>query len=329
MPIPMITENTAILQDNRKKNWFWDHNYIFDLGLSCYAIVVRLYLARCANENRMAWPSLSKIAAHCGISRQTAKRAINELIEKGLLAKETRLSEAGDYETNVYVLLDPNLDSNASGNARKQDAPDKGGRLPEDLPCNEMTGGVGYHRTYLGYHRTYVGPDVDSNNTQYNINNVVVVNNIPPHDTKATSEIQQSEEETTPRPQELLPSPQIEKHPVAQPGEVNVGATRPDSEAALQIQEAFTKIAGRALDDKALGELTSYPLDYVLRKIAMVQLGKDKINATGWLLEACREDYQHLPVKGKKKKAARKSSLTPSLSNTSQDDKYRDLYRLV
>ncbi|MBE3582221.1 MAG: helix-turn-helix domain-containing protein [Thermoanaerobacteraceae bacterium] len=328
MPIPMITENSAVLQDNRRKNWFWDHNYIFDLGLSCYAIVVRLYLARCANENRQAWPSLSKIAAHCGISRQTAKRAINELIEKGLLAKETRMSEAGDYETNVYVLLDPNLDSIASGNAQKQDAPAKGGRLPQDLPCNEMTGGVGYHRTYLGYYRTYVGPVVDSNNTQYNnINNVVVVNNIPPQDTKATSEIQQPEKEVDSCPQEDLPSPQIEKHPVAQRGEVDVGATRQDSETALQIQEAFTKIAGRALDDKALGELTSYPLDYVLRKIAMVQLGKDKINATGWLLEACREDYQHLPVK--RKRAARRAPSCSKLPNSSTDDKYRDLYRLV
>ncbi|MGB9859747.1 MAG: hypothetical protein ACPLQP_07445, partial [Moorellaceae bacterium] len=183
--------------------------------------------------------------------------------------------------------------------------------------------------------RTYVGPDVDSNNTQYNnINNVVVVNNIPSQDTQDTLEIQhQREKEETASPGEgdqgeHLPAPEVEGRHITRPEEGNAHSFCSSSETALQIQQAFTKVTGRSLDGKALEELANYPLEYVLAKIAMVESGKDKINAPGWLIEACREDYQHLPVKGKKKKAGRKSPLAPRLPDTSQDDKYRELYRL-
>jgi len=78
-----------------------------------------------------------------------------------------------------------------------------------------------------------------------------------------------------------------------------------------------------------LEELMNYPLEYVLTKIAMVEVGKEKINAPGWLLEACREDYQYLPVKARKRRASQKSPPATKLPETSKDDKYRDLYRLV
>lgn len=329
MPIPMITENSAILQDNRKKNWFWDHNYIFDLGLSCYAIVVRLYLARCANENRMAFPSISKIAAQCGISRASVKRALAELEEKGLLARQIRRDETGQFITNVYILLDPKVPSQ-----EENDVTGQGGRPPQTPPCHHMTG-VGSTGTYyppgvVGSDRTDLGSDraIEQDSLKNNINNVVVAdNNIPPQETIATLEIHQE------RQKEEIASTgegdQGEDKQITQPGESSQRSPCPDSRVALQIQQAFTKVTGRPLDEKALEELVNYPLHYVLAKIAMVELGKDKMNATGWLLEACREDYQHLPVKGKKKKAARKSPLAPRLPDTSQDDKYRDLYRLV
>lgn len=90
-----------------QKNWFWDQNSIFDLGLSCYALVVRFYLARCAGEKETACPPLSDIAAHCGISRKTVRKAIDELVARDLITKEARFSEFGDQNSNIYTLLDP------------------------------------------------------------------------------------------------------------------------------------------------------------------------------------------------------------------------------
>ncbi|MFZ3048006.1 MAG: helix-turn-helix domain-containing protein, partial [Desulfatirhabdiaceae bacterium] len=54
------------LADGRRKNWFWDFNDVFSSDLSAYAKLVRLYIARCANQDRQAWPSYNRIAKECG-----------------------------------------------------------------------------------------------------------------------------------------------------------------------------------------------------------------------------------------------------------------------
>lgn len=100
-----MTEN--ILQDKRKKNWFWDSNEIFASNLSSYGKLVRLYLARCANSDRQAWPSYTRIAKDCGVSRDTAKRAIAELEEKGWIKKTVQRKHNGEYYSNIYFLCDP------------------------------------------------------------------------------------------------------------------------------------------------------------------------------------------------------------------------------
>lgn len=76
-----------LLMNMGRKNWFWDFNEVFDSSLSAYAILVRLYLARCADN--ATFPLPNSIAEHCKISEVAAKRAIKELIETGWLQKET------------------------------------------------------------------------------------------------------------------------------------------------------------------------------------------------------------------------------------------------
>lgn len=138
----MTVEPQDRLEDKRRKNWFWDYNDIFDVPLSAQAKLVRLYLARCADqENRQAWPSLSTIAKHCGISRTTVKKAITELLETGWLDKRTRRTERGDYATTVYILCHP-----AEKDKLTENLPSlEGGRLTQSLPCHEMTGGGSPH----------------------------------------------------------------------------------------------------------------------------------------------------------------------------------------
>ncbi len=163
----MTVEPQDRLEDKRRKNWFWDYNDIFDVPLSAQAKLVRLYLARCADqENRQAWPSLSTIAKHCGISRTTVKKAITELLETGWLDKRTRRTERGDYATTVYILCHP-----AEKDKLTENLPSlEGGRLTQSLPCHEMTGGGSPHdppcheMTGVGRYTPYVGRQATPNN---------------------------------------------------------------------------------------------------------------------------------------------------------------------
>lgn len=84
---------------------------------------------------------------------------------------------------------------------------------------------------------------------------------------------------------------------------------------------------GNPLPGEIVSELSGYPLDYVLGKIAMMKQGKEKSNAVGWLLEACREDYRHLP--GPKPARKGKGKLPRPPGSSKEHDKYRELYRLV
>ena len=174
-----MSEEKSFVSDSRRKNWFWDYNEVFNSSLSSHAILVRLYLARCADAaTRKAFPSLKNIAEHCKLSRATVKRAINELIEKGWLVKESRKDEEGDYDTNLYTLCDPPKTCT--------EEEDKGGRLRENLPCNEMTsksepkeGGWAQGEPTVGSQRTQgwvqgeptVGSQRATNNTHLTILN--------------------------------------------------------------------------------------------------------------------------------------------------------------
>jgi hypothetical protein len=93
------------------------------------------------------------------------------------------------------------------------------------------------------------------------------------------------------------------------------------------IQEAFMEAVGHPLPEEILSKLSSYPLDYVLDKIAMMKQGKEKSNAVGWLLEACRGDYRHLPGPKPARKGKGKFPRAPGAGK--EHDKYRELYRLV
>lgn len=99
---------TNQLNDGRKKNWFWDYNCIFDTNLTEHAKLIRLFLARCAdNDSRQSFPSINTIAQKCSISRPTVKRALAELEETGWLKKAHRYTENGDFTSNIYTLLVP------------------------------------------------------------------------------------------------------------------------------------------------------------------------------------------------------------------------------
>ena len=112
-------EEQQVLADNRKRGWFWDYNDVFGSSLSEHAIVVRLFLARCANKNQEAWPSLKTIARNCRISKPTAIKAVRELESQGWIRRTVRKNN-DEFDNTVYYLEDP---PEAPGGCEEVDSP--------------------------------------------------------------------------------------------------------------------------------------------------------------------------------------------------------------
>lgn len=160
-------EGEVVLKDGRRKNWFWDYNSVFRSDLSAHAKLVRLYLAQCANRDRMAWPSMKTMADACGISRATAKRAVGELVEKGWLKKILRRKETGEYISNAFVLCDTPEECG-------KEVVQQGGRVTQTLPCHDLTGGVGSEGTGVGSHGTGVGSHGTGVGSRRAVNNTYI-----------------------------------------------------------------------------------------------------------------------------------------------------------
>lgn len=77
---------------------------IYRLNLPRRAILVYLYLDDRANSKRECWPSLNTIARDLRISRMTASRGINDLIENKLIVKEKRRRVNGGNTSNLYTI---------------------------------------------------------------------------------------------------------------------------------------------------------------------------------------------------------------------------------
>lgn len=90
----------------KRKNFFMVDNRIFEYGLKPRDIVVYCFLCRRMNrESNVAFPSRRDIANGCGIRKEeTVDKAIKALLEKGLIEKFHRYTNAGDYGSNVYRL---------------------------------------------------------------------------------------------------------------------------------------------------------------------------------------------------------------------------------
>jgi len=71
-----------------KREIFFINKDIFNHSLNGNAIAVFAYLSYCCNKSGMAFPSVKKIAAACGMASSTVRKAIDRLIECGMLIKE-------------------------------------------------------------------------------------------------------------------------------------------------------------------------------------------------------------------------------------------------
>lgn len=92
---------------DKRKNFFIVSNSIFDHELKPRDIAVYCFICRRLNRNgNVAFPSRKDIAKGCGIKKEeTVDKALRVLVEKGLIEKYHRHTNAGDYASNVYKLI--------------------------------------------------------------------------------------------------------------------------------------------------------------------------------------------------------------------------------
>jgi len=94
-----------------KREIFFVNKDVFGHGLNGNAIAVYAYLSYCSNKSGMAFPSVKKIAAACGMASSTARKAIDRLCESGLLVKEFSFMKSANGKnrqtSNKYILAKP------------------------------------------------------------------------------------------------------------------------------------------------------------------------------------------------------------------------------
>jgi len=90
------------------------HSSIDDMtNLSPNAMRVYMHLARRAGANNEAWPSYQSVGDHCfafsdnpSTRKSMARKAIDDLIESGLIEKGSRTRKDGGSTSNMYTLVD-------------------------------------------------------------------------------------------------------------------------------------------------------------------------------------------------------------------------------
>ena len=80
---------------------------VLDAGLTPHALAAYCAIARHADKERLAWPSMKRIASFAHISKSKAKEAVKELTEKGLLTSVERRRPDGSPDSSLYRLANP------------------------------------------------------------------------------------------------------------------------------------------------------------------------------------------------------------------------------
>lgn len=87
-------------------NYFTLPNQIFDEGLTASEFVVYSYLVRCSDKCHRCFPSRRTIVKQCNISVSTVDKALNGLIDKGLIDKTSRFDFSKEQQqlSSIYTL---------------------------------------------------------------------------------------------------------------------------------------------------------------------------------------------------------------------------------
>ena len=92
-----------------QNNYFTMPNEVFQLGLSAGELAVYSYLACCAGQKDLCWPSIKTIALHCSCSENAARDAVKQLVDRGFIrkvaTKQMRRNGSWRQSNNHYYIL--------------------------------------------------------------------------------------------------------------------------------------------------------------------------------------------------------------------------------
>ena len=92
-------------------NFFKMDNDIFKYGLNAYEFMVYSYLVMKADRVKMTcYPTVSKIAMDCGISKSQVHKVTSSLEDKGLITKEMRYKDTINgkkHQTSSLYHIEP------------------------------------------------------------------------------------------------------------------------------------------------------------------------------------------------------------------------------
>lgn len=123
------------VRDRRQPGWFYIDNEILERYASrikATGIAVYASLAKHANnETSECWPSIPTMAQESGTSIRTVQRVLKVLESERLITIERARTDSGDYDHNVYTLLNvkPTVEK-----AKPRPEPVKGGGVRESPP---------------------------------------------------------------------------------------------------------------------------------------------------------------------------------------------------
>ena len=79
-------------------------NRLYQVKVSIRATLVLNYLINRANAELTCFPAIKTIAKDCNMSARTVQRALNDLLEAGLIEKDSRFRDNGGQSSNLYTL---------------------------------------------------------------------------------------------------------------------------------------------------------------------------------------------------------------------------------
>ena len=79
-------------------------NRLLEMGLSPNALKLYVFLLSCADAEKKAIVRVCRAAERCGCSAGTVRAGIKQLEQIGLVRKQNRYNQEGQYIANLYLL---------------------------------------------------------------------------------------------------------------------------------------------------------------------------------------------------------------------------------
>jgi predicted transcriptional regulator len=95
-------------------------NHLYKANLPMRATLVMNYLINRANQELTCFPAIKTIASDCNMSKRTVQRALNDLLEVGMIKKESRYRENGGQSSNLYTICINEHDEKQPSNAEPE-----------------------------------------------------------------------------------------------------------------------------------------------------------------------------------------------------------------